>query len=93
MVGDIAYNLDLPPNGDNYMWGMSAMSRNVPWMFTPGNHESDCNYTYNNYKGRFAAQNETMSPGGHNSGSSRWYSFEMVRTLILSSVACLYSIL
>lgn len=46
-------------------------------MFVPGNHESDCNYTYQNYKGRFAAQNETGSPGGRNSGSSRWYSFEM----------------
>lgn len=30
MVGDISYNLDLPPNGDNFMSGMSAMSRNVP---------------------------------------------------------------
>jgi hypothetical protein len=46
-------------------------------MFAPGNHESDCNYTYDNYKGRFAAQNETRAPGGRNSGSSRWYSFEM----------------
>merc|ERR1711871_123222 len=78
MIGDISYNLDVPPNGDNFMAGMSGM--NVPWMYATGNHEADCNYTYQNYLGRFAAQNETGSPeaaGFRNSRSSRWYSFEM----------------
>jgi hypothetical protein len=39
--------------------------------------QADCNYTYANYRGRFLAQNLTASPRGPNSGSSRWYSFEL----------------
>jgi hypothetical protein len=80
-VGDIAYNLDLPPNGDNYMSDISTgMAATIPWMFAPGNHEADCNYTYNHYKGMFAAQNLTSSSSttaSENSNSSRWYSFEL----------------
>eukprot|EP01050_Picozoa_sp_SAG11_P018395 SAG11_NODE_2771_length_2990_cov_2.518506_2_plen_311_part_00 len=53
------------------------MASTFPWMMGPGNHEADCNYTYANYIGRFAAQNLTHSPGGWPSGSSRWYSFEL----------------
>jgi hypothetical protein len=75
-VGDIAYNLDIPPRGDDYVRGVSPMGRRFPWMMASGNHESDCNYTYANYLGRFAAQNLTGSPVGPRSGSSRWYSFE-----------------
>ena len=46
-------------------------------MVAAGNHEADCNYTYANYRGRFAAQNLTGAPTrAPNSNSSRWYSFE-----------------
>lgn len=73
-VGDIAYNLDIPPLGDNYEGGIEPMAGRFPWMVAPGNHESDCNYTYHTYNGRFAAQNltEAVVP----SGVSRWYSFD-----------------
>ena len=50
------------------------MSSTFPWMLVPGNHEADCNYTYINYRSRFAAQNFTQSK--INSKSSRWYSFD-----------------
>lgn len=53
------------------------MASSFPWMMGPGNHEADCNYTYANYLGRFAAQNLTRSLHGPASGSSRWYSFEL----------------
>jgi len=76
MIGDISYNLDLPPSGDNFMADMAPMTQTYPWMYGPGNHEADCNYTYANYRGRFAAQNLTSSSQGENSGSSRWYSFD-----------------
>jgi hypothetical protein len=75
-AGDIAYNLDIPPRGDDYVNGVSPMASTFPWMMVAGNHEADCNFTYANYIGRFAAQNMTGSPHGPNSGSSRWYSFE-----------------
>ena len=81
-VGDISYNLDIPGRGDDYVAGMSiGMGSNFPWMMAPGNHEADCNYTYTNYKGRFAAQNFTSSSSNSksiNSNSSRWYSFDKV---------------
>ena len=51
------------------------MASHFPWMMTPGNHEADCNYTYQNYKGRFAAQNYTGT-NNTNSRSSRWYSYD-----------------
>ena len=76
-IGDIAYNLDIEPRGDSYMAETAQMSATFPWMVAPGNHEADCNYTYANYRGRFAAQNLTGSPRGPNSDSSRWYSFEL----------------
>ena len=76
-VGDIAYNLDIPQRGDDYIAGVSSnMGSQFPWMFAPGNHEADCNYTYQNYKGRFAAQNFTSATHGVPSKSSRWYSFD-----------------
>ena len=77
-AGDIAYNLDLPPNGDEYfVAGASPIGASIPWMVAAGNHEADCNYTYANYRGRFAAQNLTAAPTrAPNSNSSRWYSFE-----------------
>ena len=53
------------------------MASTFPWMMGPGNHEADCNYTYANYIGRFAAQNLTRSLRGPASGSSRRYSFEL----------------
>jgi hypothetical protein len=71
MIGDISYNLDLPPSGDNFMADMEPMTNSYPWMYGPGNHEADCNYTYANYRGRFAAQNLTSAKHGANSGSSR----------------------
>jgi hypothetical protein len=76
-IGDIAYNLDIMPRGDDYLKGVAPMASVFPWMMGPGNHEADCNYTYANYKGRFAAQNMTRTPHGPASGSSRWYSFEL----------------
>ena len=77
-IGDIAYNLDIPPRGDDYVAGIAPMASSFPWMMTPGNHESDCNYTYKNFKGRFLAQNFTKpaSEAAVSSNSSRWYSFE-----------------
>lgn len=76
-IGDIAYNLDITPRGDDYLKGVAPMASSFPWMMGPGNHEADCNYTYANYLGRFAAQNLTRSLHGPASGSSRWYSFEL----------------
>eukprot|EP00939_MAST-03C_sp_MAST-3C-sp1_P004519 g4519.t1 len=74
-VGDIAYNLDIVPRGDDYLAGVSpSMASVFPWMVVPGNHEADCNYTYANYIGRFRAQNLTTSKV--QSGSSRFYSFD-----------------
>jgi len=76
-IGDLGYNLDIPPRGDNFIGGLSSgLGSQFPWMVAPGNHEADCNYTYANYLGRFAAQNLTRAARGLNSGSSRWYSFD-----------------
>jgi hypothetical protein len=76
-IGDIAYNLDIAPRGDDYIKGVSPMASTFPWMMGPGNHEADCNYTYQNYRARFEAQNMTRSLRGPASGSSRYYSFEL----------------
>eukprot|EP00658_Telonema_sp_P-2_P012952 TRINITY_DN14926_c0_g1_i2.p1 TRINITY_DN14926_c0_g1~~TRINITY_DN14926_c0_g1_i2.p1 ORF type:complete len:428 (-),score=55.29 TRINITY_DN14926_c0_g1_i2:437-1720(-) len=77
-IGDLGYNLDIPPRGDNLITGLSeGMGASFPWMVAPGNHEADCNYTYANYIGRFAAQNLTRASHGPNSLSSRWYSFDL----------------
>merc|ERR1711871_515525 len=76
-VGDIAYDLNLGPRGDDYMRGVSPMAATYPWMFTAGNHEADCNYTYANYNARYAAQNKTASSQAPASGSSRYYSFDL----------------
>ena len=73
----IAYNLDIVPRGDDYLKGVAPMAEAFPWMMGPGNHEADCNYTYQNYRMRFVAQNHTRSPGGPPSGSSRYFSFEL----------------
>ena len=82
-IGDIAYNLDIAPRGDNYLAAVSThMASEFPWMFAPGNHEADCNYTYQNYKGRFAAQNFTTSVVPSN--SSRWYSFDKGKNMTSS---------
>ena len=70
----IAYNLDIVPRGDDYLKGVAPMAEAFPWMMGPGNHEADCNYTYQNYNGRFAAQNVT-SANGVNSNASRYYAF------------------
>jgi len=83
------------------MEGIAPMAATFPWMVTPGNHEADCNYTYDNYRQRFAAQNFTRSssssaqqPNPAGSGSSRWYSFNhgpvSTRNLLLT-VTCVLS--
>ena len=52
-IGDLGYNLDIPPRGDNFIGGLSSgLGSQFPWMVAPGNHEADCNYTYANYLGR-----------------------------------------
>jgi hypothetical protein len=39
-IGDIAYNLDIEPRGDDYMAETSvSMGATFPWMVAPGNHE------------------------------------------------------
>lgn len=76
-VGDIAYDLNLGPRGDDYMKGVSSMASTYPWMFMAGNHEADCNFSYANYNNRYAAQNHTASSQSVASGSSRYYSFDL----------------
>ena len=52
-IGDLGYNLDIPPRGDDFIGGLSkGLGSQFPWMVAPGNHEADCNYTYANYLGR-----------------------------------------
>lgn len=72
-AGDIAYNLDVGATdnrGDLLLNTMMPLGSTAPYMYVPGNHESDCNFTYGNYLARFRAQAWTGS------GSARYYSFE-----------------
>jgi acid phosphatase type 7 len=70
-VGDFAYNMedDDARVGDEFMRQLEPVASTVPYMTSPGNHESA--YNFSNYRNRF-----TM-PGGD--GEGFFYSFNVGR--------------
>ena len=71
-LGDIAYNLDWKRGrlGDQFLNELEGIADRVPYMFTPGNHESDKNFTQ--YKRRFR-----MPWNSDNEGTNMFYSLTL----------------
>ena len=88
-AGDIAY--DMPVNhgatGDAWSNELSNISRSIPFLTWPGNHETDDNHCdYLNFRARFFNQNLTADASRVPSRNSRYFSFEVPGLLHVAGI-------
>jgi hypothetical protein len=72
------------------MNNIQSLASAAPYMFGPGNHETDFAYTYLNYLARYKSQRYAGLASGSN--STRYYSFDvgMVHFAIVDTDAYIY---